>query len=450
MIRQLILKTAFNLKRHGLIHLLNDFEKSQWRPYEVLRNEQEQQLKKLIAFVYNEVPYYTKLFNQHGLKPDDVIAIKDLEKLPVLTKNDIRENWQSLIPKNINKIRYLSDSTGGSTGETLKYRMSMEDYKRGYVLGLRGWEYGGYRLADKVAVIAGSSLIPNTGSRFRKIIHEFVFNDRSYSSFEMSKENLFRYFHNINNWQPRFFYGYPSSIYIFAGFMRDNNLRFGFEPKAVFTTAEKLFDRRRELIESVFGVKVFDFYGLNDGGVSAHECEKHCGMHIDMERSILEVVDDKNAQIIDQKGRILATSLYNFATPFIRYETGDIGIISSVKCSCGREMPLLKEIIGRTTDFLRLNDTIIGSPVLTVLMGKFDIEQYQIIQKNVDSIVCRIVKGKNYDTEKNEQFIRRSFYSHVGQINISFEYTDSILTKGGSKHKFIINLMQQSEKPDRE
>ena len=109
MIRQLILKTAFNLKRPGLIHLFNDFEKSQWQPYEVLRNEQEQQLKKLIAFVYSEVPYYTKLFNQHGLKPDDVIAIKDLEKLPVLTKKDIRENWQSLIPKNINKIRYLND-----------------------------------------------------------------------------------------------------------------------------------------------------------------------------------------------------------------------------------------------------------------------------------------------------------------------------------------------------
>ncbi len=255
----------------------------------------------------------------------------------------------------------------------------------------------------------------------------------------MSEENLLKYFHDINEWKPGFLRGYASSVYLFAKFIHDNNLKLEFQPKAIFTTSEMLLDKYKELIELIFSVRAFDDYGLNDGGVSAYECDRHCGMHIDMERAALEVVDGENKQVTNQKGKILATNLHNYALPFIRYDTGDLGIISDARCSCGREMPLLKEIIGRTTDFLKLNDIIIGSPVLTVLMGKFDIDQYQIIQESPNSIICKIIKGKTYSEKKDEEYIRRSFHSHVGQINITFEYTDSIPTTQAGKHKFIIN-----------
>ena len=142
---------------------------------------------------------------------------------------------------------------------------------------------------------------------------------------------------------------------------------------------------------------------------------------------------------VEQNGKILATSLYNYALPFIRYDTGDLGIISPSKCSCGRKTPLIKKIIGRTTDFLKLNDVAIGSPVLTILMGKFDIEQYQIIQNSPCSIICKIVKGKTYRKE-DEEFIIKSFYSHV---DIKFDYVDSILPTKASKYKFIIKKWEE-------
>ncbi len=138
----------------------------------------------------------------------------------------------------------------------------------------------------------------------------------------------------------------------------------------------------------------------------------------------------------------MATSLYNYALPFIRYDTGDLGIISDAECSCGRKMPLLQEVVGRITDFLKLNNIIIGSPVLTVLFGKFDIEQYQIIQKASDSITCKIIKGAIYRKE-DEEFIKKSFYKHVGKINIKFDYVDSIPATEGRKHKFIINKAKE-------
>jgi len=324
----------------------------------------------------------------------------------------------------------------------LRYRMSMEDKERGVSLLYRGLGHGGFKLGDKIAIIAGSSLIPTTKSELKKQIQELFLNYRHYSSFEMSEKKLFKYFYCINKRQPNFVRGYPSSIYLFAKFIRDNNLKFKFQPKAIFTTAEKLFDKQKELTEGVFSTKVFDNYGLNDGGISAFECERHCGMHIDMERAILEVVNNKGEQIINQKGKILATSLYNYALPFIRYDTGDLGIISNSECTCGRKLPLLKEIVGRVTDFLKLNNIIIGSPILTVLMGKFDIEQYQIIQEGPNSITCKIIKEKTYKKE-DEEFIRKSFYKHVGKINIKFNYVDLIPTTKAEKYKFIINNLEK-------
>ena len=442
MLNKCIFKASYLLKRPRIIRYYNEFNKNQWKSFEWLKNQQETQLKKLIYFAYENVPYYTKLFNRINVKPSDISAIKDLERIPILTKQIIKKNWQDFIPKNIDQIKCINGSTGGSTGAPLKYRMSNEDYERGSALLYRGFGYGGYKLGDKIAVIAGSSLVPTTKSETKRKIQDFFLNTRHYSSFEMSEENLLKYFYDVNKWKPDFFRGYPSSIYFFAKFIQDNNLKLNFQPKAIFTTAEKLFDKQKILIEEIFKAKVFDNYGLNDGGISAFECKEHNGMHIDGERSIMKVVDDEGKQVINQEGKILATSLYNYSLPFIRYDAGDLGIISDSECPCGRKTPLLKEISGRVTDFLKLNNIVIGSPVLTVLMGKFDIEQYQIIQNSPCSIVCKIVKCKIYRKE-DEEFIIKSFYSHVGKINIKFDYVDSIMPTKAGKYKFIINKWEE-------
>jgi phenylacetate-CoA ligase len=258
----------------------------------------------------------------------------------------------------------------------------------------------------------------------------------------MSDEKLMKYVEQLNEFKPRFLRGYATSIFTLASFIRDEKPPMNFQPSAVFTTSEKLLDSQRKLIEDVFGAYVFDNYGLNDGGISAFECIEHNGMHIDMERAILEVVDEKGDQIYGKPGRILATSLFNFAFPFVRYDTGDIGTMEFSDCPCGRQFPLLTGLLGRTTDVLELNGHRIGSPVLTVLFGKFDIKQYQIIQHSSVSLTCRVVKGENY-SDTDEQFIKQSIIGHVGLVNIAFEYVSSINVPDGAKHKFIMKDTQR-------
>jgi len=436
---RLLFQASYSLVgKASVIRHYKKFMETQWWPYDRLVELQVEQLQRLLHFAYEQVPYYKRLFDSLGLKPSDIRDLKDLQKLPILTKATIRQHWAQMVPRNISMLRYIHNSTGGSTGEPLQHLMSMEDYTRGIALLLRGWSYGGYRPGDRMVKIAGSSLIPTTQSCLRSWLISLLRNIRSYSSYGMSDETLIKYIQSLNKLKPDFLRGYASSIYILARFIQDNNIPIKFRPRAVFTTAEKLLEAQRRVIEEVFRTEVFDNYGLNDGGVSAYECEEHCGMHIDMERAILEVVDENGRQIFGKPGKILATSLYNYAFPFIRYDTGDIGVVIHSKCSCGRQLPLLKELVGRTTDVLDVKGRKIGSPVLTVLFGKCDIEQYQIIQDSDESLICRIVKGPTYSKD-DEEFIRKSLISHLGPVDITFDYVPSIVADAGNKHKFIID-----------
>ena len=301
------------------------------------------------------------------------------------------------------------------------------------------WGYAEYELGDKVGVIAGSSLMPTTKSKLTDNIKAFIMNYKKYSSFDLSDKYMGEIVTGLNKFKPKYLRGYATSIYLFSKHIKDKDSNINFQPKGVFTTAEVLFDYQRELIEDVFDCEVFDQYGLNDGGISAYECEMHKGLHVDMIRSILEVVDDDGNQLESGKeGKILATSLHNYAMPFIRYDTGDLGILSNEKCECGRDTPLLEKIIGRTTDYLEFsNGAIIGTPILTILFGKFDIIQYQIVQKDINTILVNIVKGKNYRKD-DEKEIRDTFYKHVGDINIMFDYVDKIETTKAGKWKFIV------------
>jgi phenylacetate-CoA ligase len=432
----------FIVRKREVVSYYHKFLDTQWWPYDKLKEAQNKQLRCLLSFVNNNIPYYKNFFQIKGINLDEGGKNIDLEKIPILNKKIIKDNYDLFFPVSINKMNYSKGSTGGSTGEPLKYFMSKEDKEIGIALLHRGWNYGGYKPGEKMAIIAGSSLIPSTSSFLKKWFISQFRNIRYYSSYGLSEKNLVNMIKNLNQFRPKYIRGYASSIYTLASFIKNYNFKLNFSPRAIFTTAEKLYTTNRKTIEEVFDTEVFDNYGLNDGGVSAYECKEHCGMHIDMERSILEVVDENNKQVVGRPGRILATSLYNFVFPFIRYETGDIGIVENRYCSCGRELPILKEIIGRTTDVIKINGRIIGSPVLTVLFGKFDIEQYQIIQEKENSLVCKIVRGKTFNKE-DELFIKKSLISHVGSFELIFQYVDSIIPDQDNKYKFIINKVHK-------
>ncbi|MBB1115963.1 phenylacetate--CoA ligase family protein [Stenotrophomonas sp. W1S232] len=344
-----------------------------------------------------------------------------IESLPVITKKDIRNDTEISAPSLLKRLFAKKGKTGGSTGEPLQYWISRRCARGASVMLYRGWGYAGYKLGDKVAVLAGGSLVSHKPSLLDQIKAK-INGLRKYSSYGVDDETFFQYATDMKRWGAKYLRGYVSSVFEFARFIERSNVNIEF--RAIFTTAEMLTDMQREVIERVFRCPVYNNYGLNDGAITAFECSLHNGFHIDLERGYLEVVDENNKRVWDKPGRILATSLLNRVTPFVRYDTGDIGLMTRESCACGNPYPLLKNLSGRRTDTLKINGKLIGSPVLTVLMSGTGVLRYQFIQENQDELCVRISKGNNY-SKKIEDYIKDSLFLHVGEFNLIFDYSEN-------------------------
>ncbi len=442
MLHSILFKMGYSVKDRDFLKCYKFVKKNEYEPAKVLEELQEMWLKKIIHYSYNKVPYYHHLFKNLDIKPEQIQSVNDLEKIPILTKDIIRTHYDQFKPLSLQSQRWVGGSTGGSSGEPLQYRMTKRDETLGLAMMYANWGYAGYELGDKVAIIAGSSLCPTTKVKFIDSMKAFMLNEKRISSFDLSEQNLFKIVRQLNKFKPRYIRGYASAIYLFASFIKEKELKIDFQPDGIFTTSEVLFEHQREIIEESFRSRVFDQYGLNDGGVSAYECEMHSGMHIDILRSVMEIVDDNGYRVKEgAEGHILATSLHNFAFPFIRYNTGDLGILSAETCPCGRKTQLLSKLIGRVSDFIHTpNGRIIhGTFFSKIFWERSWTKHIQIIQKSNEKLVIRIVPQRQDEVDFADlEKIKHIIYKRTGPINLDFEIVDNIQTTPAGKWRIII------------
>ncbi|MFA5450509.1 MAG: hypothetical protein WC231_00720 [Dehalococcoidales bacterium] len=414
--------------------------KTQWWPVEKLQELQNEKLRRLINHAYNNVPYYRELFNNLVLQPGDVQTAEDLINLPILTKHDVIKNFENLKSSDFDKYKPIINSTGGSTGEPLKYYISKDVASINWAGMFRGWNWAGYKLGEKRIAFGGSSLVPFDKTSLFSRIRQALERNTPLSAVSLNEDKLASHVQYMNKAKASFIYGYPSSIYLLADYCLGNNIQ-ELSFKAVFCTAEVLLPKYRQVIESVFNCKVFDQYGSYDGGAQALECEEHNGFHISAEKVIVETVDDDGNPVEPGRtGRIIVTDLHNYAMPFIRYENGDIGSLSNEQCPCGRGLPLLESLEGRTADIIRLsNGTSITGPAVTLIFKGCNVKQYQLVQTSHNQLVVNIVKGENY-SEADECHFMRVLKHHAGDgVSVNVNYCDTIPVTRAGKYRFIIN-----------
>jgi phenylacetate-CoA ligase len=408
-----------------------------------LLSKQEEMLTKMVRYAYENIKYYHNIFGKYNLKPQDIKTAKDMYKLPVLTKEDIKKHWEDFKPTGLKKTHYKVFPTGGTTGIPLFYRVSKEDRFLSLALLYRGWGLAGYEFGDPVVFIGGASISVDTSTPIFKFLHERATNIRKLSSFDMSDQKLSQYIKIINTFKPKFIRGYPSAIYYLSQWVHKNNSYVN-PIRGIFTTSEKLFPNMRSSIEEVFNCRVFDGYGLNDGGLSAYECREHRGMHVDTERSLLEICDERDSPMVNKEGRILATNLMNKAMPLIRYDTGDLGILSNRICTCGNNHPMLENIIGRSVDILTTPE---GKKVhgwfFLYTFWKYNkgIRQYQVVQRDTKHINIKIVKENGFDPAILD-IIRKTAASISKGWHLDFHFVDRIEPTKSGKRKFIISEIE--------
>jgi phenylacetate-CoA ligase len=398
---------------------------------------QDAKVREIVDHVFRIVPFYVNLMSDLHITASDFTSVASLRKLPLIDKSVIKENMQLFVRPDGN-LRFIESSSGGSTGEPLKYRMSEKNALYSSLLLDRGLNLGGYVPGDRLAIIAGGSLVGKEKTIKKRLIERLT-NVRYFSSYGMDEVTLGRYAKALIDFQPQFLRGYASALCALSTYIRSNNLSRYFNVSAVFSTSEMLIDSARHEIESAFGCPVFDGWGLNDGGATAFECSRHDGMHIDPERAYVEIVSDgATLRYGKDVGRVVVTNLIDEIMPFIRYDSGDIGRIDYSPCPCGLATPRLFLKYGRITDQITIAGSIVGAPVLTVLMGRLPVKQYQIAKTGGSSVTFRIIKDDAYSA-KDEEFILRSMSERIAGVKVSFEYVDRIVPPKGVKHKFLID-----------
>jgi len=420
-------------------------EKSQWWSSQKLKDFQTKKLRELITHAYNNVPYYHNLFKSLNLTPYDIKSINDLNKLPIVTKNEIRKNMNDFIAVNIPKNKMIRNATSGSSGSPFEYIIDKDELSFFRSMGLRNWEVVGYNLGDKIATLSGSSLLPQKMSFLHKLSFKANRN-LPLSSFNMNSETVRRYTKLLLDYNPKFLRGYPSSISIIANSIIENNIEFNLS--AVMTTAETLFPSQRKIIMEAFNCDVFDSCGCNDGGEYLFECEEHVGYHVGCEQSIHEFVNENGINVSNNEvGNIVLTDLWNYSMPFIRYDAGDMAIYTDEKCPCGRGLPLVKSIIGRTVDQIILPDkNALPGLTFTDIFEKEGISEsivdYQIVQENTDRFCINLVTNDKYNSQIGTK-IHMFFEEHMGiPLDINFNLVDQIPRTKADKRRFVISKVK--------
>lgn len=432
------------LKRHrGFFEKLEEFEKTQYWSETELQSYQEEKLRRLIKHAYETVPFYKESFDREKLKPVDIKTTEDLAKVPVLNKETLRSNHDKLISRETNKnLRFTK--TGGSTGVPLSIANDHNVLIADEALFYRFLGWMGYDFGDKRIEFWGEPVIESLVSRFKKRISRFIYNQVFVSTFSVDDELLARLSLRVKNIPPKLLRGYTSSIYLLA--LKSLELRLPVKLDAVSTTAEKLFKFQRDKICEAFGENIFDQYGCGETCSIAFECEKHKGLHVASEHVILETLDWKNQR--DIRGKVVITNLDNYAMPIIRYENGDEACWSEMKCSCGRNLPLLKKIEGRVSEFIEgANGNKVHGEFFTHIFNgldiatKYSIKEFRIVQETVNKLRIEFVTDDNLDA-RDESILRKKINEYLGEMDIEIRNVKEIpLTKRGKK-MFVIPLKQ--------
>ena len=426
---------------------LKKLEKSQWLSKKNLEELQNKKLRHLICYAYENVPYYRRLFDRMGIKPEQIKDKNDLQKIPVLTKDIIRKNFNKLLSKTYTPKEYWIEFTGGSTGEPLRFFRDKKTHEYLLASERRFWRWAGYDIGTKFFQLWSSPYDLKKSESVRTKLHRFLINHRMINTFDMSKKELKNYIEEFQHIKPKIVHGYVSSVCEFARYIQQKNIQIP-QPKAVITTSEMLSDSQRELIEKIFNCKVFQEYGCREMGIIAHECKNHKGYHVCDEKIILEIckkgipVEDNNP------GEVTLTDLNNFAMPFIRYQNGDLAVSTENEtCSCGRNLSMIKKIEGRVTDFLiGENKKMVAGVAITTYFSKIEnIKEFQFIQNQKDKVIINIIKGERF-SEKTIQDIHDFASRYLGRsIRVSIRYPKKIkLTKSGKKKAIICNIAKDS------
>ncbi|MDR3447740.1 MULTISPECIES: phenylacetate--CoA ligase family protein [unclassified Dyella] len=430
------------LRHRDTLSWLDRYEHDQWLSPEQMAQLQWTRLKQLLEHCHREVPYYQKQWRELGVTPSDIRTMDDFARLPLLTKADIRANLDDLKAVSL-RDQLLYKATGGSTGEPMRFGYTRESNNRRHAVMWRGYGWAGAPLGARSLLLWGAGVgNPPWRQRVKDHLYHAAFSRRVINSFHMTEANMAEFADAIDAFRPRVLLGYTGPLIRLAQWMLDTG-RHVYRPQSFISCGEALHEFQREIIEKAFGCPAFNTYGCREFMLVASECERHEGLHVNSDHLLVELPKTPDAPPDGETGEVVVTDLSNYGMPFIRYATTDLATPAHHTCSCGRGLPLIKQVDGRVLD-------AIHTPDGRVLPGMFfpflfketkGVSRYQVVQRQLDRLDISIVRGAEFNDD-SLAFIRNEIYKVLGDsLQLHCHFVDTIpLTSSGKTRLTISEL----------
>jgi len=432
-------RVRFNSKFHKTLNWLMQSE--MWSACEI-EAYQNEKMKQLISHAYSTVPFYRDRMKSLKLTPIDFNTIKDLQKLPILTKEDVRNNLDRLISSSANKSDLVFRHTSGTTGKSLQFYAGKHTvafqwavwwrHRMRFGINTNSWHSN---FTGKLAVPANQCKPPYW--RWNLPLRQVIINMQ-----HLTPNKIHDIIGFFNNHHFKYYSGYPSIIHSFASIAMEQGLNLHTPPKYIFTGAENVLSYQRNDIHNFTGATLTDQYGFTEGCGNASHC-RELMYHEDFEFGIIEC--DSPTIDLDgrRKGKILCTGFASPEFPFIRYEVGDVGIWekSGYKCKCGRQSSVLAGIDGRVDDYVVTPE---GSRIMRfdyIFKDTLHIKESQITQKELGAITVTIVRRPDFGTN-DEQYISQEIAKWISpRLKVDFEYVTEIEREGNGKFRAVKSLL---------
>ena len=417
-----------------------EFERTQYLSKSDLAELQRKRVQQILQHAFDHCTFYRQRFEEAKLRAQDFGDTGCLTALPALTKTDIQRNMSGLLADNVPENERARNQTGGSTGAPLQFYVDKERLDSRMASTARHDSWAGFEVGDWIAYLWGARLdMLVTPSAWNRMRNRLIYRRVELNTSSIAEQDWVKFIAEVRRIRPSVMLAYAQSAVLFAKYLREHGIS-DISFSSIITTAEMLLPGQREFLEETLRGKVFNRYGCRELSVIASECESHRGMHVNADALFVEIEPDESLPA--PSGKILITDMMNRSMPLIRYEIEDIASWSNgQECECGRKLPLMTALQGRSTDFLTMPDgRKISGPSLTLVIADVcELQHMQIVQNAPDHITLRVVPGRNWETGVEERLRQRLALYLDPRMRLTVEKCSELQIAASGKHRFVIN-----------
>ncbi|MEE8571708.1 MAG: hypothetical protein V3T20_00460, partial [Gemmatimonadota bacterium] len=436
---------GWKIKGTDLGGRMAEFRARQWDDVGTWDARRSEMLGRLLVHAVTRVPYYMERVS--GLTPESITAdpFGSLGRFPILERSDLVDRFDELHCE-MGRGTWM-DRSGGSTGTPVRFLHDKIYKTAAFATTQLSYDWAGVARGDRrVGLWVASRDLAGRRSPVRKA-GRFFRDIAVLDAAGMGEQEMLEIVRFLNRRPPACLEGYTEAIFALAEFIERRGLEIR-PPRSVETTAGTLLPHMRETIERAYGAPVFDRYGSREIGLVATECDRHSGLHLMGETTILEMVGADGRDVeVGESGVTVVTNLWNYTMPFIRYNMEDHVVRGPDLCGCGRPYPLVESVVGRTgSSFPRADGgSVLANFWIRILAVEFntgDVHKYQFVQEDMDHIIARIVPRPGHDgpdAKLREKITARICDVMGAQIHVDYVIEDDIAPTSSGKHLYSVS-----------